>query len=92
MSFFEIIMLLCFGIAWPFSIHKSLTSHSTKGKSLSFLLILLMGYLSGIAHKLVYDYDEVLVFYVVNLCMVGVDTLLYVRNRSRERHAQQGPH
>jgi hypothetical protein len=81
MSVFEILMLLCFGIAWPFSIHKSLTSHSVKGKSLTFLLIVWFGYLAGVLHKIFYHPDVVVIFYVINLTMVSVDALLYLRNR-----------
>ena len=81
MSVFEILMLLCFGVAWPFSIHKSLTSHSVKGKSLAFLLIVWFGYLAGILHKIFYHPDVVIVFYAINLAMVSVDALLYLRNR-----------
>ena len=81
MSIFELVMLLCFGVAWPFSIHKSIVSHSVKGKSLSFLLIVWLGYLAGILHKAFYHPDVVIVFYAINLTMVSVDTLLYLRNR-----------
>lgn len=81
MSIFEIVMLLCFGVAWPFSIHKSLTSHSVKGKSLAFLLIVWFGYVTGILHKIFYHPDVVVVFYIINLTMVSVDALLYLRNR-----------
>jgi hypothetical protein len=83
MSIFELIMLLCFGAAWPFSIHKSLTSHSVKGKSLAFLLIVWTGYLSGVLHKILYHTDIVIVFYVINLTMVSVDAALYLRNRRK---------
>ena len=48
MSVFELVMLLCFGAAWPFSIHKSVVSHSVEGKSLAFLLIVWAGYLAGV--------------------------------------------
>jgi hypothetical protein len=82
MSVFEIVMLLCFGVAWPFSIHKSLTSHSVKGKSLAFLLIVWFGYLAGILHKIFYHPDVVVVFYIINMSMVTVDALLYLRNRT----------
>ena len=83
MSVFELVMLLCFGIAWPFSIHKSLTSHSVKGKSLAFLLIVWLGYLSGVLHKIFYHPDIVVVFYVINLTMVSVDAVLYLRNKRK---------
>ncbi len=59
MSIFEIIMLLCFGFAWPFSIVKSFQSRSTKGKSILFLLVVLAGYIAGIIHKFFYSYDYV---------------------------------
>ncbi|MCW4014770.1 MAG: hypothetical protein NWF06_00190 [Candidatus Bathyarchaeota archaeon] len=81
MSIFEIVMLLCFGAAWPFSIHKSIVSHSINGKSLAFLVIVWFGYLAGILHKIFYHPDLVVVFYAINLTMVSVDALLYVRNR-----------
>ena len=83
MSVFELVMLLCFGIAWPFFIHKSLTSHSVKGKSLAFFFFFWFGYLSGVLHKIFYHPDVVIVFYVINLTMVSVDAVLYLRNRRK---------
>jgi len=44
MSIYEIIMLICFGAAWPFAIYKSYTSKSVLGKSALFLVIVLVGY------------------------------------------------
>lgn len=85
MSFFEAGMLLCFGAAWPTAIVKSLKSKSTQGKSLGFLYIVLMGYISGIIHKVLYSPDIVIVFYVINFIMVSCDTVLYYRNRRLER-------
>jgi len=81
LSIFELVMLLCFGAAWPFSIYKSLTSRSVKGKSFNFLLIVWIGYLSGVIHKLMYHPDIVTAFYIINLAMVSIDVLLYIRNR-----------
>jgi len=87
MSIFEVIMLLCFGAAWPFSIYKSYTSKSTAGKSLVFLLILLTGYVAGVLHKAFYSYDKVIFLYIINFCMVSVDTILYLRNSKQESHS-----
>ncbi len=84
MSIFEVIMLLCFGAAWPFSIARSLKSKTTNGKSLFFLVILMVGYVSGIINKVVYNYDFVLYLYILNLAMVAFDTMLWVRNKSFE--------
>ncbi len=85
MSIFEIIMLLCFGLAWPFSIYKSFTSRKTTGKSLMFLFVIFTGYLAGITHKLLYNFDLVIFLYILNGCMVGTDIVLYFRNRRLEK-------
>ncbi|HBN83342.1 MAG TPA: hypothetical protein DDZ89_05805 [Clostridiales bacterium] len=81
---FELIMLLCFGFAWPASIAKSLKSRSTKGKSLSFLVIILVGYTAGIIHKIKYSSDFVIYAYILNFAMVSTDLLLYFRNKKLE--------
>lgn len=78
---FEILMLACFGAAWPFSIYKSYTSKSTGGKSVYFLIVIMVGYVSGILNKLFYHYDYVIYLYLLNLVMVFTDTMLYLRNK-----------
>ena len=80
MSIFEIIMLLCFGLAWPLSIYKSYKSRTTKGKSLFFLYVVLAGYVAGVLHKIFYHMDGVIVFYIINLLLVIADTVLFYRN------------
>lgn len=85
MSILEAVMLICFGAAWPFSIIKSYRSKSTNGKSLFFLLVLILGYLAGIANKLLYSNDIVLYLYILNLLMVSADAALWLRNRRLER-------
>jgi len=85
MSAFEIIMLLCFGAAWPFSIYKSLKRKLVKGKSALFLLVLMMGYLAGIFHKIFYLYDRVLFLYILNFLMVFADFFLYCKNKKHEQ-------
>ena len=74
------IMLLCFGAAWPLSIYKSYTSKSVAGKIVFFLYVIMLGYVSGIINKLLYHYDWVVFLYVLNLLMVTTDLLLYYRN------------
>lgn len=78
---FEIIMLVCFGAAWPVSIYKSYTSRATAGKSVIFLMIVLIGYMAGILHKVFNNPDFVIWLYVINAIMVLVDILLYFRNK-----------
>jgi hypothetical protein len=81
MSMFEIVMLVCFGSAWPFSIYRSWKSKTVKGKSLAFLVIVMVGYISGILHKIFFNNDPVIYMYITNLILVSVDTALYVRYR-----------
>ncbi len=82
MSIFEIIMLICFGAAWPVSIYKSYKSGSVEGKSFLFLFIVLIGYIAGILHKIYYSYDQVIYLYIINILMVAIDMFLYLRNCS----------
>ena len=77
MSIFEIIMLICFGAAWPFSIYRSAKARSTKGKSLLFMLVVATGYVAGIANKLVYNFDGVVYLYVFDLVLVSTDIALF---------------
>lgn len=78
----EVMMMLSFGSAWPFSIAKSYRSRTAKGKSPVFLIILMVGYVFGILAKITADnLNYVVFFYALNLCLVSTDLLLYVRNR-----------
>ncbi len=81
MSPFEIIMLVCFGMAWPFSIHKSYTTRQVGSKSLLFLVALLIGYIAGVFHKVFFLFDGVIFLYILNGTMVSIDIALYLRNR-----------
>lgn len=81
MSIFELIMMLCFGAAWPVSIYKSFVAKSNEGKSVMFLYIILIGYIAGITHKILYSYDFIIYLYIINRVMVLTDILLYYRNK-----------
>lgn len=79
---FEAIMVVSFGISWPSSIIKSYTARTAKGKSLIFLLFVLIGYAFGIASKFISgNITYVVVFYMINFVMVSVDLCVYFRNR-----------
>jgi len=82
MSPFEIVMLVCFGLAWPFSIYKSATTRQVGSKSLLFLVALLIGYIAGILHKIFFYFDLVIILYALNGTMVSIDIALYLRNRA----------
>jgi hypothetical protein len=77
MSVFEAAMIFCFGVSWPFSIYKSYQTKSVKGKSLVFLLLVFTGYLAGIFHKIYYNFDLVIILYIINAIMVLIDVCLY---------------
>jgi hypothetical protein len=79
MSVFEVMMLVCFGISWPISIAKALRTKKVEGKSPVFMIVICVGYLSGILHKLFFAYDWVIVLYAINMIMVATDLFLYYR-------------
>jgi len=91
MSIFEIIMLICFGASWPFAIHKTYVSKNPQGKSMIFLTLVIIGYICGALHKVVYYYDNVIYLYILNGVMVAIDmalTIYYLKQiRLRESAA-----
>ncbi len=88
-EFFEITMVLCFGFSWPANVIKSYRARTAKGKSLMFLILIFIGYIGGIASKFLNpSYMAafaqkwyVLIFYFINITLVGVDLVLYFRNK-----------
>lgn len=84
MSVFEVLMIVCFGFAWPVNLYNSIRTRSTKGKNLLFLGMIVLAYVFGILHKLVYSRDPAIYFYLLNTCMVLADVVLYFVNRRRE--------
>ena len=83
-SIFEIIMLVCFGAAWPVSIYKSWKSRQVGSKSARFLLMVMIGYIAGVIHKVLHDYDNVTWLYGANGLLVLIDLILYFRNKKLE--------
>ncbi len=89
-AFFESVMLLCFGLSWPVSVYKSFKTRSTKGKSVFFLAAILVGYLSGIAGKIIGgNINYVLLMYIFNFCVVILDFILYFINRNNEQKCER---
>ena len=86
MQIFEFIMLACFGLSWPISVYKSIKSKSTQGKSVGFIVAIIIGYISGIIGKIINDQlTYVLIIYCFNLIVVSVDLVLFFINRKREK-------
>ena len=94
----EIVMIVSFGISWPMNVIKSYKARTTKGKSLAFLLLILFGYVAGIASKFVNETYMasiatkwyVLVFYILNFIMVSVDLCMYIRNYNLDKKRAAG--
>jgi hypothetical protein len=80
-EYFEVMMLLSFGSAWPFAIVRTWTSRSSEGKSAIFLIIILVGYLFGLFSQIVSGFTPVIYFYALNTTMVATDLslVLYLR-------------
>ena len=78
----EILMVVCFGCSWPMNVRKSYLARTTKGKSLGFLIMICIGYVCGIASKIIGGSFKwyVMFFYVLNLFMVSLDVAMYARN------------
>ena len=85
----EIMMIVCFGFSWPMIVVKSYRARTTKGKSLGFLMMIIIGYICGIASKIIGGSYKwyVMFFYVLNLCMVLTDLGMYVRNYRLDKQA-----
>lgn len=85
----EVCMIVAFGFSWPMNVIKSYKSRTTKGKSLTFLILIFLGYICGITGKLMAPTYQwyVLLFYLLNFAMVGADLLLYIRNYRLDKQA-----
>jgi hypothetical protein len=88
---FEIVMLLCFGSSWPFAVVKTVKTKVVEGKSPVFLVLIFVGYLSGISFKLTFHFDLIVWLYVLNGSLVFTEILLYLKYSSRPslRNAQE---
>ena len=83
---FEMLMVVSFGASWPMSIYKSFTSRTCGGKSISFLFLIMFGYVCGIVYKLLSgNLTYVFFFYALNLCLVAIDAVLYFRNKRLDK-------
>jgi len=90
---FEIIMIVSFGASWPLNVMKSYKARTAKGKSASFLFLIFFGYIAGIISKFLNESYMtsfstkwyVLFFYFLNFIMVGIDILLYFRNKRLDK-------
>ena len=82
----ESAMLIAFGLAWPANIMKTLRTKATTGKSLPFLIMVIVGYAFGLTAKFLRgDFNFVILFYTLNLLLISSDACLYLYYRRQER-------
>lgn len=77
----EAAMLICFGLAWPVANLRMLQTGKAQGKGLPFTFLVLTGYISGAAAKLVLAAQDaplaaVFWLYVLNAASVALNLAL----------------
>ena len=86
----EIIMVIGFGASWPFNIVRAYKARTAKGTSVLFMLLIGIGYIAGIASKILSWIDKgglswlqyvAFSFYILNLAMVSTGIAIYFRNK-----------
>lgn len=89
-QFLETMMLICFGLSWPFNITKSYRSRTAKGKSILFEVCIIIGYLCGVAGKFIGgNVTYVVAVYFLDILMVTADLILTIRNRKLDKLSPQ---
>ncbi|MBR3737625.1 MAG: hypothetical protein IKN26_02695 [Eubacterium sp.] len=85
-SVFETLMLICFGLSWPFNLVKNIKAKTAKSMSLKFLLLIEFGYICGIAAKFIGgNINYVLIVYFLNIAVVGANIAVYFINRKYDK-------
>jgi uncharacterized membrane protein YedE/YeeE len=84
----ETIMLVCFGFSWPLNVIKAYKARTTKGTSLRFIILIIIGYIAGILSKIISgQINYVLIAYILNLAIVSVNVAIYFRNAAIDKKA-----
>lgn len=80
-SILETIMMVCFGLSWPLNVIKAYKARTTKGTSLAFICLIIVGYIAGVSAKIVArKFNYVLAVYILNLVIVLANLAVYFRN------------
>ena len=89
-SILETVMLVCFGFSWPLNVMKAYKAKTAKGTSLSFVLLIITGYIAGISAKIISgQINYVLIAYILNLTIVSLNVIVYFRNVSLDKKRLQ---
>ena len=91
----EAVMVVCFGLSWPFNILKALRAKTAKGTSVLFMIFIDIGYIAGIVSKILlmllgkfsgtWIAWLAFAFYIVNTAMVTFGIALYFKNKQLDR-------
>ena len=85
-EFLEMIMLICFGISWPFSVIRNIKAKTAKGMSIEFTLLIIVGYIAGIGAKIYSgNVGFVLLVYLLNLVMVSANLVVFFINKRLDK-------
>ena len=90
-SIFEVIMLVCFGFSWPFAIIKTVRVKNPAGKSYLFMGLIIVGYIAGCLHKILYHWDLVFWLYLLNTLLVATDCVLCLYYQQKLKKKAQQP-
>ncbi len=80
--------MVCFGVSWPVAILKTWRAKRVEGKSIWFLVLVFIGYLSGMVAKFIRAATEgkpvelVTLLYAFNAVLVMTDLLLVLKYRA----------
>lgn len=85
-SILETAMLICFGFSWPINVIKAYKARTAKSTSLPFIILIISGYIAGITAKIISgQINYVLVVYFINLAIVSLNIVVYIRNLRLDR-------
>ena len=86
----ETMMLILFGLSWPFNILKSYRPRTAAGKSILFECFVVTGYAFGLAGKFLSgNITYVVAVYLLDIAMVTIDLVLTLRNKRLDRLAEK---
>lgn len=82
----EATMLVCFGLSWPMNLIKNIKAGTAKSMSLKFILLIIFGYVAGIAAKLITgQINYVLAVYILNILIVSLNLVVYFINKHKDK-------
>ena len=84
-------MMCIFGISWPVNVIKAWKARTTEGKSLFFLILVIVGYMIGITGRILHPGEwYVMFFYILNFTMVFVNICIFLRNKVLDKKRAKG--